>query len=324
MKNLSPPTEIEDQIRILKERGMSFIDEERAKKYIRYIGYKRLSWYWTRFYKSEEKFIDNLKFEDVLSVYIFDRKLRALFLEVSERVELCLKTLFSDTLSLKHDALWYLNASFFNTKTDKYYKDNVLHEEKIDHGTLMHQISDELDRHKNNSAILKNFKSIYSSKIPSWDLFQLLTFGKFSRVLELTNGIESKEFYDLFSLPKAVFDNWVECMVAVRNICAHYGLFYARDFSNKPKNLAKSDKRAFSQVFDKETQNKFFAQFFVFAYFLFKISPTSGWVKRVISEIESIISKTSLISFESLGFPEDWKENAVFKEMLKDKEEKLF
>ena len=80
---------------------MTLIDEERAKKYIRYIGYKRLSWYWHPFYdETSEKFKCEMSFDDILSLYIFDRKLRMLFLEASERIEICTKTLFSDILSL--------------------------------------------------------------------------------------------------------------------------------------------------------------------------------------------------------------------------------
>lgn len=324
MPDIYPPTNLDEQIGILKKRGMTFIDEERAKKYIRYIGYKRLSWYWHPFYdETSEKFKCEMSFGDILSLYIFDRKLRMLFLEASERIEICTKTLFSDILSLAHGSSWYLDANLFDTKTDKFYKNNERHTETVDHGSLMESISEELLRHKSSNSILKNFRSIYSAKLYSWDLFQFLTFGKFSRVLELTKGNELKEFYDLFSLPKAVFDNWIECIVSVRNICAHYGLFSFRTFSNKPKSLLKSDKRSFERIFSGKLQESFFAQFYIFSYFIFKISPTSSWAKRVVKEITDAERKTSLISFEALGFPKNWKEDALLQKMLSEEQPEL-
>lgn len=319
-----PPTDLDEQIDILKHRKMSFENEERARKYIRYIGYQRLSWYWSLFYASKEKgkehFREGLTFEEILSAYIFDRKLRMLFLEASERIELCLKTLLSDIMSVKtKSSNWYLDARFFNTKTDHYYKNGEKQKEVVNHGTFMNDIDEELKRNKIKESNLKSFKSIYNTPIHSWDLFQNITFGKFSRFVELIKGDEAKDFYNLFSLPKAVFDNWVECIVTVRNICAHYKLFCFRSFSNKPKSLLRSDKRKIEIIFNNSNNDKFAAQFYIFSYFMYKISPTSSWVRRVTKEIHEASKETALISFPSLGFPEDWQEGFL-KEMLNEKE----
>lgn len=317
-----PPTDLDEQIDILKHRKMSFKNEERARKYIRYIGYQRLSWYWSLFYASKEKgkelFREGLTFEEILSVYIFDRKLRMLFLEASERIELCLKTLLSDIMSVKtKSSNWYLDARFFDTKVDHYYKKGEKQKEKINHGTLMSAIDEELKRNKIKETTLKSFNSVYNTKIHSWDLFQNITFGKFSRFVELINGDEAKDFYNLFSLPKAVFDNWIECIVTVRNICAHYKLFCFRSFSNKPKSLLHSKKRTSEIIFNSSSNDKFWAQFYIFSYFMHKISPTSSWVRRVTNEIQKASKETELISFSALGFPIDWQK--IFSEYLPKK-----
>ena len=46
---------IEEQIEILKTRGMIFEDEKKAKEILRDIGYYRLGFYWFYFQKSRKK-----------------------------------------------------------------------------------------------------------------------------------------------------------------------------------------------------------------------------------------------------------------------------
>lgn len=50
---------------------------------------------------------------------------------------------------------------------------------------------------------------------------------------------------------------------------------------------------------------------------------TSSWVKRVVKEITDAERKTSLISFEALGFPKNWKEDALLQKMLSEDQPEL-
>lgn len=310
MANLSHliPLAFHDQIELLKSRGMLFDDEERAEKYFAYIGYHRLSTYWNAFYqniKERDNFIKGVKFEDILNLYIFDRKLRVLFFEASERIEICMKVLLSDALSVaSNNPFWYKDANFFNTRIDTYYTNEIAQKEICDHEWIIKKLDEYLQKSKKSDLFLKGFKNINNTPIPSWELVNLLTFGTFSNIMSLIKGDKSASVYERFGLPKRILDNWLECVVGVRNICAHYSLLYRRSFSTTPMSLSKSKKRSVN--IDLEyCKTTFYAQFFIFNYLIKKISPTSTWGNRVIALIKEYLGNP-LLSQEKMGLSDDW------------------
>jgi len=70
--NKSPKT-IEEQIELLKERGLIVKDEEKLKRYLKNISYYHFSIYFKHFQK-DNIFIEGTTFENVLNIYVFDQK----------------------------------------------------------------------------------------------------------------------------------------------------------------------------------------------------------------------------------------------------------
>ena len=279
------PISFDDQIILLKKRGMIFNDEERAKKYLSYIGYHRLSIFWNKFYDDENKtrFKNEINFNDVLSLYIFNRKLRCLFFEASERIEVCIKVLASDILSnIGKNPFWYNDSSYFN-------KNKPLSSD------VKTNIESDLRKDKN----LK-FIDISKTPIPSWILVNYLTFGKFSKIIEIVSGNKLTELYSKFNLPKRIFDNWLKCICYVRNICAHYGELYNHSFSITPVPL--------NGVLDQSFKNTFYAQYIVYCHMMDIISPTSSWKNRITKLVKEY-SSNPLFKIEDMGFPEKFFDN---------------
>ena len=90
-------TTIDQQVGLLRERGMAWRDEALVRRWLETVGYYRLSIYW---YPMEavadgaersHQFISGTQFDDVVHAYVFDRKLRLLVLEATERVEIGLR-----------------------------------------------------------------------------------------------------------------------------------------------------------------------------------------------------------------------------------------
>lgn len=67
---------IDEQLAQLKSRGMKFYDEKEAKHYLEHLNYYRLGGYWLLFELDHEThtFKENVYFEEVLNLYIFDRE----------------------------------------------------------------------------------------------------------------------------------------------------------------------------------------------------------------------------------------------------------
>lgn len=303
---------INEQVDLLKSRGMHFDNEERAKKYLAYIGYHRLSLYWNGYFVNKikrDRFRGSINFDDILDLYIFDRKMRGLFFEAAERIEICLKVLFSNVMSEKYGSEWYLNKSLFTSRIDTFYVNGEETKVEVNQQTLLDDLNQTIRKNKKNNPALAGFTELKKTILPSWELFNLMTFGDFSRTIALVDGTDSKTFYESFELPKAIADSWVECIVSVRNICAHYGYFSKRSFSVTPRPLNKSKKRTFSIDFEGYLY-KFYTQYFVFSYFLSKISPTTSWMQRVKDLIEEY-KENPYISYEILGFPDNWSETDI-------------
>ena len=84
----------EEQIKLLKKRGMIFDDEQKAKEILEDVGYYRLGFYWYYFQKDFRKhlFVENTHFSTVTALYYFDVDLRFLLIKALNRVEINLRT----------------------------------------------------------------------------------------------------------------------------------------------------------------------------------------------------------------------------------------
>ena len=115
------PRTIQQQIDILKSRGMAFSDENLATSYLTRISYFRLKYYWTDMIDvATGHFSDDASFDTVIQRYEFDRRLRSILFAAIEILEVGLRTKFITTLSLAtNSGLWYLDLSLFDNRLIK-------------------------------------------------------------------------------------------------------------------------------------------------------------------------------------------------------------
>jgi abortive infection bacteriophage resistance protein len=118
MKFAKPATSIDDQIALLKRRGLVIADELRAKHYLRFVGYYRLAGYALPFqvnYNADgsHRFLDGVSFEDILDLYVFDRKLRLAVMDAVERIEVAFRAQFSQTMSEVRGPHGFMDAAHF-------------------------------------------------------------------------------------------------------------------------------------------------------------------------------------------------------------------
>lgn len=85
---------IVEHIQQLRRRGLQISDEELAKHYLSHVSYYRLAGYWwpMQINKETHDFKPDSKFEDVVSLYNFDRELRILLFDAIEKIEISLRT----------------------------------------------------------------------------------------------------------------------------------------------------------------------------------------------------------------------------------------
>ena len=91
-----------DQITLLKQRGLSFADENKALHLLQNISYYRLSGYWYPLLADKEnhRFKPGSTFEAAYTIYKFDGELRKLIITELEKIEVAVRTQVAYILSL--------------------------------------------------------------------------------------------------------------------------------------------------------------------------------------------------------------------------------
>lgn len=99
-KYTKPPLSLDALVARLSGRGMHIPDRDRAKRYLRHIGYYRLSPYIIPFRQAGSQDLQpGTSFDQILELYMFDRALRTLVTDALERVEVAVRAAVTDHMS---------------------------------------------------------------------------------------------------------------------------------------------------------------------------------------------------------------------------------
>ena len=104
----------EQQIDILKERGLLIDDVERAVKALDIISYFRLAGYWRHFEADHttHQFREGCRFADIIDLYSFDKQLRALLFTAIQTIEVAVRTKIIKHFALEFGAFWFMDENF--------------------------------------------------------------------------------------------------------------------------------------------------------------------------------------------------------------------
>lgn len=299
------PLSFQEQVTLLQSRGLVINDESRAIRHLSYISYYRLSAYMLPFkeYIGEKpinKFKKGVKWDDVISLYIFDRKLRLLIFDAIERIEVALRTEIVYILSHKYGSHWHDKKDIFSIQC---FKDNSEYDVYED---IQKRIRKER-KNTNKEVFLDHYWKTYSSpqSPPSWMSIEILYLGQLSKLCQnLKNKKDLSAIANSFNLPSDVFCSWLHTLNYLRNICAHHARLWNRHMMILPSQF-KSKKYGRWLGQKKVQQRRIYYSICIIQYFLNTINPTSSFVLRLKSLLaECNISNLNLLGY--MGFPEDW------------------
>lgn len=298
MKYNKPPLDFENQILLLKQRGLIIEDELRAKKYLNNVGYFRLTGYMYHLQKQDGShfFQEGTTFNDVVAHYQFDKKLRTLMLEYIERIEVALRAKLTDKFSLNHGFYWYTNYDLY-----------------LDKG-VFDVVNEDVKRYfeEPQEQYLRAFKFKYSSESlpPSNMAMEVLSFGKLSKLFQaVVNSEEKGEISKEFGLPSTILATWFMRITMVRNICAHHSRLWNRRLTASPPVIPTRKKNKFPGTVPADFGKSVYGVIAMLNRLLEGINPGNSFVDRVISVIKSYPN----INVKYMGFPEDWEQNPAWK-----------
>ena len=293
------PLSIDEQIELLKNRGLIIDDPVRAKNYLSNISYYRLSAYMLPFQKGNNgrhhDFNEGTTFNDVLNLYLFDREMRLIVFDVIERLEIAFRTQITYQCSHRYDAWWYENASHF--KDDRSFSKNLS------------KIEDEISR--SNETFIKHYNEKYTSPElpPAWMTFEVISMGLLSKVYrDLKTNDGKKAISQHFKLPNPyILQSWMHSLAYVRNICAHHGRLWNRTLTVKPELLKKPK---YTWLTNNEiNRNKLYAFLSCSLYLLKVINPKTNTGKY----FRELFEKYPDTNLGAMGFPENWEDEELWR-----------
>ena len=108
---------IDEQLEILRSRGLIIDDENIAKEFLLYNNYYLISGYSLTLRKNNI-FSKSASFQNIIDIYNFDHEFRHVILQYLEIIEVRMKSIFAYEFTKIHGSTGYLNAAFLLTKSN--------------------------------------------------------------------------------------------------------------------------------------------------------------------------------------------------------------
>jgi abortive infection bacteriophage resistance protein len=290
---------------------MAISDDALAETYLNRIGYYRLSGYWFPYRDSKtvggvtnvlDTFRPGTKFSEIVDLYVFDKKLRLLMMDVIERIEIALRVQITLQLG-KRGALAHREtlalAGKFSVRPNRVTGLTEHHEWLARHDAAF-------DRSKEEFA--KHFKNKYAGeKPPIWIAAEVWDFGAMSVLFSGMQHLDQTAVSKTFGiLDPNVMRSWLRLINVARNICAHHSRFWNKPNAARPAWPTSSDCPDLGHIeHDTNAKTRVYGLACVCAYLLRTINPNSGWSVRFKAAIASFPSST-IINLKSAGFPNNW------------------
>ena len=222
LKEQQPPLNIDEQITNLKSKGLLIPDEDYAKSILNDISYFRLIKAYSLGLKPKNgNYIDNISFNDIVELYLFDSNFRQLLFPLIEKIEINLRSRIANYFCEKYGVLGYEDINNFAVSIEIF-------------NDFFEETEKEITRNI-RSPFIKNFQNNYKDgKIPLYALVEVLSFGTLSKFYKNMKNEDKKAVAKLFGVGYTYFESWIENISYVRNICAHYGRLYNAIFSKTP------------------------------------------------------------------------------------------
>lgn len=192
------------------------------------IGYERLRIYFLSRRQltnlPNRPFIAGTTYKDILRLYECDARLRDACFTAVGQFELLLRNAISEALSGTFGSHPYYQMFAFRDATANL---NAIQ-------TFAKTYAGSKDQRA------KHYRQTYSSPAlpPIWTMKEFLTFGAASRIFQSLEGSLRTGIARQFGVGSdQIFTDWLECLVDLRNMCAHHDRLFNRSFQKQPKRL---------------------------------------------------------------------------------------
>ena len=288
LKEHQPPLTIEEQIANLREKGLIIENEDYAKSFLNDVSYFRLIKAYSLGLKVKNgSYHENVHFEDIVNLYLFNAGLRQCLFAQIEKVEVNLRCRLSNHFCETYGIFGYEEISNFSVSESVF-------------NNFSKDIQREIKRNA-RASFVKNFRNNYiDGKIPFYALVELLSFGTLSKFYKNMKSKDKKAIAMQYGVGYTYFESWVESIAYIRNICAHYGRLYNNILTKMPKLYKQYDVK----------NNRIFAILLILKHLV----PNDRHWLDFVKAIEQLIKKYPVANLQFMGFPPEWKNYLFWEE----------
>lgn len=310
-----PALTFEEQIALLKSRGLVIDDEKRATRHLSNVSYYRMSAYMLSFKKLDadenvlDEFEEGTTWDNVYDLYKFDRKLRLLIFDAIERIEIALRTQVIYQLSHKYGSHWQNKKNIFKPT----YTDPRTGKPVNVYNDIKKHIAIELN--KNNTIFIQHYKAKYDNPKtpPSWMSVELLYFSELSKICQgLSKRADRTALAKAFGvMDEEIFCSWLHTLNYIRNICAHHARLWNIKVDVVPKKYYNKTDKVWltNEEVDKVQSTKLFYTLCVILYLLQTVNPRTKFKQH----FYDLLEKYPIVETGYMGFPEGWKDLPLWK-----------
>ncbi|MDO4962960.1 MAG: Abi family protein [bacterium] len=297
---------IDEQLDILKKRGLVILDIDKAKNILLRENYFFLNGYRHLFVKSwkDNDFIPGTTFEELYAMFLFDRRVRNIFFKNLLIIENNIKSLISYQLSKKYG---FKEKEYLNPKN--FSKDPMKVRQVHDIiNKVKRQIRSNGSKHSATMHYLTNY-----GYIPLWILVKVLSFGivgELYNILDTSDQIDISGYYNIDSETLTIY---LAILSNYRNLCAHEDILY----DHRTQKVIPDTRYHYLLNIDKTDdeynygKNDLFSVVIIMKQML-TIDEFREFINEVGYEIDLLEGKTNILPINNflnkIGFPDNWRD----------------
>lgn len=334
MKYAKPHRTYDEQLDLLRRRGLTVADPPRAIQDLKRIGYYRLSGYTypMRAFEDDpqqakgkrrkrgETFIEGASFEGAVALHDFDHRLRGILLSGLQQLEIGLRVQAGYTLG-KRGALAHLDESALGPRAKE------IHHQKKNKSryAVWRGEYDSLQKKakRGKQEFVIHFTEHYDGEVPIWAAVGFMTMGCLISLYDLLNDKDKRTIARSLGVkdPK-VFTGWLRPLNILRNDCAHGNRVWNRSvtFQSDKLNLKMLVKPALLRHLaispKAPVDHRVYFHAATTAYLLRWLAPDSTWPQDFVAIMRtfpsSVCKNLSFSPENSMGFTADWSDEELW------------
>lgn len=295
-------TTVDQQMDLLLGRGMTCCDPAMMRAFLTSVGYYRLSAYWLPLERPpaegqtrSKQFPPGVTFEQVVAIYVFDRKLRLALMEGIERIEIAVRSRWTNRMTLAHGPHAHMNAAHF--------KCPIRYAERL--------VKLNRDVGNSNEVMIEHYRTTYEHPElpPLWSATETMTIGDLSKWLAETKdpSLQSAVARDLGLPARELLIGSLEVFSLIRNICAHHGRLWNRRLVKRLQFVKRFQAdlvvEAEGGTGRAQLSNLIYNPMVMLLHLLHHQNTDTGFPKRLMELVETVGDHERAL----MGFPADWR-----------------